>query len=167
MKAQDGEEAFSLFQQYKPDILITDWHMDHDGLELTRWIRRNKQSINRMIPIVLMTGFTDLTRITGARDNGVTEIIVKPFNAEDLAKRLMHVIDLPRDFIESMGFFGPDRRRKNADYTGKDRRNMDPEEVVTVMREEDDQLYIYKLYGINKRKNKGNKNIARENWASH
>ena len=43
----------------------------------------------------------------------------------------MHVIDLPRDFIESMGFFGPDRRRrKNADYTGKDRRNMNPEEVV-------------------------------------
>jgi two-component system chemotaxis response regulator CheY len=130
LTAIDGEQAFSMFQRYKPDLIITDWHMDNiDGLELTRWIRRNKHSVNRSIPIILMTGFSDYTRITNARDKGVTEIIIKPFSAEDLAKRIMHVVDVPRDFIESLGFFGPDRRRrKTGSELVDDRRLMEPEE---------------------------------------
>lgn len=130
LTAIDGEQAFSMFQRYKPDLIITDWHMDPvDGLELSRWIRRNKHSVNRSIPIILMTGFSDYTRITNARDKGVTEIIIKPFSAEDLAKRIMHVIDVPRDFIESLGFFGPDRRRRKVESTvADDRRVTEPEE---------------------------------------
>jgi two-component system chemotaxis response regulator CheY len=130
LTAIDGEQAFSMFQRYKPDLIITDWHMDNvDGLELCRWIRRNKHSVNRSIPIILMTGFSDYTRITNARDKGITEIIIKPFTAEDLAKRIIHVIDVPRDFIESLGFFGPDRRRRKIDSpVADDRRLMEPEE---------------------------------------
>lgn len=130
LTAQDGEQGFSLFQRYKPDLIITDWHMEPvDGLEMTRWIRRNKYSVNRMIPIILMTGFTEHSRIANARDLGVTEILVKPFKAEDLARRIMHVIDVPRDFIEAQQFFGPDRRRTRKDgYQGADRRNIVPEE---------------------------------------
>lgn len=121
LTANDGEEAFSAFQRYKPDIIITDWHMENvDGLELCRWIRRNKHSVNRTIPIILMTGFTEHMRITKARDIGVTEILVKPFTAEQLAKRLMHIVDFPRDFIESIGFFGPDRRRRSVGDIGNE-----------------------------------------------
>lgn len=128
--ALDGEEAFSIFQRYKPDLIITDWHMENvDGLELSQWIRRNKHSVNRSVPIILMTGFTDVGRITNARDTGVTEILVKPFKAEDLARRIMHMIDVPRDFIESLNFFGPDRRRRVNDDFGDDRRNVEPEVV--------------------------------------
>lgn len=129
LTAQDGEQGFSLFQRYKPDLIITDWHMDPlDGLEMTRWIRRNKYSVNRTIPIILMTGFTEHTRIANARDLGVTEILVKPFKAEDLARRIMHVIDVPRDFVETQQFFGPDRRRRRDDsYDGSNRRNIIPE----------------------------------------
>lgn len=131
LTAEDGEQAFSAFQRYKPDIIITDWHMDGvDGLELTQWIRRNKYSVNRSIPIILMTGFSEHMRIALARDTGVTEILVKPFSAYDLARRIMHVIDVPRDFIETLGFFGPDRRRKSTDeLDGTDRRNRNPEVV--------------------------------------
>lgn len=131
LTAQDGEQAFSIFQRYKPDIIITDWHMDEvDGLEFAQWIRRNKHSVNRSVPIILMTGFSEHMRIASARDVGVTEILVKPFSAYDLARRIMHVIDVPRDFIESLGFFGPDRRRKPIDnFGGDDRRNLDAEPV--------------------------------------
>lgn len=131
LTAVDGEQAFSLFQRYKPDMVITDWHMDNvDGLELCSWIRRNKYSVNRSVPIILMTGFTDMMRITNARDSGITEVLVKPFNAEDLARRIMYVIDVPRDFIESLGFFGPDRRRRKDDeFDGNDRRVIEPEET--------------------------------------
>ena len=40
----------------------------------------------------------------------------------------MHVIDVPRDFIESLNFFGPDRRRRKVDeFEGDDRRKVNPE----------------------------------------
>ncbi len=63
-----------------------------------------------------------------ARDAGVTEFLVKPFTAHDLARRIAHVINKPRDFIETQDFFGPDRRRRQADesgYTGVKRRDED------------------------------------------
>jgi len=128
--AEDGEQAFSIYQRYKPDLIITDWHMEGvNGLELTEWIRRNKYSVNRTIPIILMTGFSEQIRIANARDVGVTEVIVKPFTAEALARRIMHVIDAPRDFIESNSFFGPDRRRRPDDgFSGDvDRRKVNPD----------------------------------------
>ncbi len=126
--ASDGEEAFSVFQAEKPDLIITDWHMPNvDGLEFCNWIRRNKHSVNRRIPIILMTGFSERERVAKARDGGVTEILMKPFSAKDLARRIMHVIDVPRDFIESMEFLGPDRRRRSDEnYAGSDRRSEAP-----------------------------------------
>jgi CheY-like chemotaxis protein len=132
LTAKDGDEAFSVFQRNRPDLVITDWHMEGvDGVEFIQWIRRNKTSIHRRVPIILMKGYSDHYRIENARDSGVTEILAKPFSAHDLARRIMHVIDTPRDFIESLGFFGPDRRRrKNADFKGDDRRQVNPEEVL-------------------------------------
>ncbi len=128
-QAADGEEGFAAFQRYKPDIVIADWHMEPiDGLEMTRWIRRSRYSVNRSVPIILITGFSDHSRIEGARDAGVTEIMLKPFTAEEFAKRLMYVIDRPRDFIASLNFFGPDRRRRpKKGYDGDNRRKLDPE----------------------------------------
>ena len=126
--ARDGEEAFAVFQAEKPDLVITDWHMPNvDGLEFCHWIRRNKHSVNRRVPIILMTGFSERERIGKARDSGVTEVLVKPFTAKDLARRIMYVIDVPRDFIEAMEFLGPDRRRRpDDDYIGGNKRSAEP-----------------------------------------
>ena len=131
LTASDGEQAFQIHQHHRPDIIIIDWHMEPiDGLELCQWIRRTKHSVNRSVPIILMTPYTEQTRITKARDKGVTEILVKPFTAYDLARRIMHMIDVPRDFIESINFFGPDRRRRSADgFDGKNRRSTKSEEA--------------------------------------
>lgn len=130
--ASDGEEGFSKFQNEKPDIVITDWHMPIvDGLDLTLWIRRKKFSVNPRVPIILMTGFTERLKIARARDIGVTEVMVKPFKAKDLARRIMHVIDAPRDFIETVEFLGPDRRRRAQDsFSGDDRRTLDPQDKI-------------------------------------
>ena len=57
--------------------------------------------------------------IEEARDAGVTEFLVKPFTANDIARRITHVINRPRDFIETQDFFGPDRRRRRDDTTYK------------------------------------------------
>jgi DNA-binding response OmpR family regulator len=108
----------------RPDIIITDWEMDDiDGLEMIRWIRSNADSPKRTVPIIIMTGYAAAPRVSAARDHGVTEFLVKPFTANELARRLTYVIDHPRDFVETEQFFGPDRRRRaSLEYQGPERR---------------------------------------------
>ncbi len=123
----DGDEAFHLFCQSNPDLVITDWMMKPcDGVELSRKIRNNPKSPNQYVPIILMTGFTEKRRVINARDVGITEFLAKPFNARDLYKRIHSIVEKPRQFIRCEGFFGPDRRRKvPSKYAGPMRRASD------------------------------------------
>lgn len=115
----NGQDAFRAFCQNNHDIVLSDWQMaPMDGIELTRVIRKNTLSPNRLVPIILITGYSAWPRVEEARDAGVTEFLVKPFTAHDLARRVAHVINKPRDFIETQDFFGPDRRRRREDVTG-------------------------------------------------
>jgi len=125
--ATEGEEGFEIFCAEKPDIVIADWHMvPMSGIDLVHKIRREKTSPNKMVPIVMMTGYSALPRVAQARDTGATEFLVKPFSANDLARRIAYVINKPRDFIETADYFGPDRRRRvMADYKGPKRRAID------------------------------------------
>lgn len=125
--AEDGEQAFNLFRKNNSDIILTDWLMEPmDGIKFTEEVRKNPLSPNRMVPIVLITGYSAWDRVENARDAGITEFLVKPFTANDLARRIAHVINAPRDFIETQDFFGPDRRRRtNPKYKGPLRRNDD------------------------------------------
>lgn len=123
--AEDGHSGFAKFQKHMPDIVLLDWHMTPmSGIDLIREIRSNPLSKNRMAPIILITGYSALPRVTEARDAGATEYLVKPFSANDLARRIAYVINQPRDFVENMpDFFGPDRRRtRNPNYDGPLRR---------------------------------------------
>ncbi len=123
----DGNEAFSLFCDKRPDIVISDWIMEGgDGIELTKKIRLDDRSPNKVVPIILLTGYNSKKRVTMARDAGVTEYLVKPFTAKDIAARVAYVINNPRDFIHCNGFFGPERRRRvDLQYSGSFRRRSD------------------------------------------
>ncbi|QQG35458.1 MAG: response regulator [Micavibrio aeruginosavorus] len=125
--AQNGEIGYKRFCETNPDIVIADWMMRPvDGISLTRMIRTDHRSPNPYVPVILMTGFSEKRRVFQARDAGVTEFLVKPFNARDLYKRLVQVIERPRQFVKAEDFFGPDRRRRSrGPYDGPMRRETD------------------------------------------
>ncbi len=127
--ADHGGHGFSMFQRHSPDIVITDWSMEPvDGLEMIKMIRTHTASPNRLVPIILISGYSAAQRVMKARDMGVTEFLTKPFTGHDLAKRIAHIINKPRDFVETPHFFGPDRRRRKAeDYEGPKRRDEEAE----------------------------------------
>lgn len=122
--AQSGAEAIEAVIRLDPDLIITDWMMEPmDGLEMTNEIRRNPKSPNPYVPIIMMTGFSSKIRVEAARDSGITEFLVKPFTARDLYNRITQIIEKPRQFVDTGGFFGPDRRRRHVpDYEGPKRR---------------------------------------------
>lgn len=122
--AANGEKGFELFEKHNPDLVIADWMMSPmDGIDLTKKIRESEGKTNKYVPIILMTGFSQKNRVVEARDAGITEFMVKPFDARDLYKRIVQVIEKPRQFVKADQFFGPDRRRRSdKDFRGRERR---------------------------------------------
>lgn len=114
--ARNGEEGFAQFCLHNPDIVIADWVMQPvDGPEMVKNIRTTAKSPNPYVPVILTTGFTDKMHVEEARDQGITEFLVKPFTAEQLYRRIVQIIERPRTFVKTGEFFGPDRRRRMVD----------------------------------------------------
>ena len=122
-EAGDGAGALKALEKFPADIVITDWMMQPlDGLDLTRVIRTADDSPNPFVPIVMLTGHTEIMRVEEARDAGVTEFLAKPVSSSTLYKRLCKLVEQPRRFIRTRAFTGPDRRWRDGTLAGPDRR---------------------------------------------
>ena len=96
-----------------------------DGEALARRIRRSNLTCRRA-PIIMVTAEATASSIIGARDAGVHEFLRKPFTANDLMKRVENVVLKSRDWVEGIGYVGPDRRRFNSgEYAGPQKRQGD------------------------------------------
>lgn len=121
--AYSCEEAFDEFCLKRPDLVITDWLASPDkGIELTKLIRTNKKSFNHFTPIIMTAGSSHYSRVIKSRDAGVNEYLVKPFSAQELARRIARVIEKPRPYVISPSYTGPDRRIRAVSFEGEDRR---------------------------------------------
>ncbi len=98
-----GNQAF--------DALIVDWRLkDHDGLELIRQIRREMPDPLCRVPIVLCTGYSDMTRVMEARDAGIHEMLCKPVAPKALYSKLKSALLCDRMFMMTEAYVGPERR---------------------------------------------------------
>ena len=126
-EAADGAAGLEVLRQQSIDLAIVDFNMfPLDGVEFTRLVRNSPDTANPYLPIIMMTGHSEKSRVYEARDAGVTEFVVKPITAKAILDRIQAVIFKPRPFVKTDGFFGPDRRRTSAsNYKGPMRRGTD------------------------------------------
>jgi DNA-binding response OmpR family regulator len=132
-EVRDGAEAMEALRDWPADLAIVDFNMAPlDGVEFTRLIRNSTDSPNVYLPVIMMTGHSEKSRVVEARDAGVTEFIVKPVTAKAVLDRIHAVIYKPRPFVKSESYFGPCRRRlTNKAYTGPWRRATDAKSAET------------------------------------
>ncbi|MFC7050470.1 response regulator [Emcibacter nanhaiensis] len=141
----DGGEAIDFLKQVADDpmkagmmsvdIIISDWEMSPvNGMMLLRWVRRHKESPDRFVPFIMLTGYSEPNRVQEAREMGVNEFMSKPFSINALADKIFSVIMKPRQFVHTSTYFGPDRRRQVIPIEGEDRRKLtyESEEVEVV-----------------------------------
>lgn len=123
-EAIDADDAFAMMVEYDPDLIITDWNMPPtDGLEFVKKVRNSEESPNSYVPIIMLTGYTELHRVKMARDSGISAFLAKPISAQALYKRLVSVVDDQRPFVRNDRFFGPCRRvHRRSSYPGAERR---------------------------------------------
>ncbi|MEN9873490.1 MAG: hypothetical protein RL186_387 [Pseudomonadota bacterium] len=123
-EANDGAHALEEMRSGIPDIVIVDLNMNPiDGLEFTRMMRTAPDSPSPMVPVIMMTGHTERSKVLAARDAGINELVAKPISAKTMLARIVSVIDRPRPFVRCATYTGPCRRRgKVVDYQGPFRR---------------------------------------------
>lgn len=86
--AQNGEEALSMMERQKIDVLLADIRMPKmDGLCLAREIRKSGGNMQ----IILISGYRDFEYAQQALSLGVNDYLLKPVNEEKLKDRLTHI----------------------------------------------------------------------------
>ncbi len=90
-EAADGKEAFALAGKTKFGLIISDWNMEPmTGLELLKQIRATEAT--KATPFIMITAESKTENVIAAKQAGVNNYIVKPFNAETLKQKMSSVI---------------------------------------------------------------------------
>jgi two-component system chemotaxis response regulator CheY len=126
-EATGGLEALKMLEVNAYDLILSDLEMrPMDGLQFVREVRSFTDASVAKVPIVMVTGHTQMEKVQAARDCGVTEFLIKPIIASNLFARITGIAQCPRPFVRTTSFIGPDRRRKALpDYGGPRRRHDD------------------------------------------
>lgn len=126
-EAANADEALTLLRSWHADLVITDLAMGkEDGISFARRIRTAPASPNCTVPIIMMTGHAEMSRVAAAIDAGVNTFLAKPISVKSLADHVSAALNDRRPFVRTATYFGPDRRRRQAlDFKGPYRRSED------------------------------------------
>ena len=149
IEAETGPNAFDIVKNKRIDVMLCDVNLPElDGFDLTKKIRGDDAMDNRAIPIFVLTSHTQANNVFRARDSGANMVVAKPVSPNILFDRLHWVAKSPRPFVESEGYFGPDRRFKIEGFPdGIGRRsedgdtNVGTEEGPTMSQDEIDNIF--------------------------
>lgn len=88
-KAQDGKSAQGLLGLEEFDLVISDIRMPGlSGIELLHYVKRTKKPI----PVILMTGFSEILETKQAHEIGAAGFLAKPFKLNELTSLVRETI---------------------------------------------------------------------------
>jgi CheY-like chemotaxis protein len=94
--ASNGVEGVEKAIVEKPDLILMDIMMaGMDGREATRKIRTNQETEN--IPILAITALFRGSDLSSCIESGCNDYIVKPFNFQQIKKKIQTILDPGRD----------------------------------------------------------------------
>ncbi|MEM7621138.1 MAG: response regulator [Pseudomonadota bacterium] len=90
--AADGSEALNKMRERSYGLVISDWNMEPmTGYELLKEVRSD-DNLNRT-PFIMVTAESKTENVIAAKKAGVSNYIVKPFNAATLKAKIDAVFD--------------------------------------------------------------------------
>ncbi len=93
--AGDGSAALARLRDKKYGLIISDWNMEPmSGYDLLREVRADPELAET--PFIMVTAESKTENVIAAKQAGVSNYIVKPFNAQTLKSKIDAVFpDLP------------------------------------------------------------------------
>ncbi len=90
-EATDGAAALAKLRSQDFGLVISDWNMEPmSGYELLKEVRADDKL--KSLPFVMITAESKTENVVAAKEAGVNNYIVKPFNAETLKSKLVSVL---------------------------------------------------------------------------
>ena len=90
-EATDGTAALQMLREREYGLVISDWNMEPmTGLQLLREVRSDDNL--KAMPFIMVTAESKSENVVAAKQAGVSNYIVKPFNAETLKSKISSVI---------------------------------------------------------------------------
>ncbi|MCK5575939.1 MAG: response regulator [Sphingomonadales bacterium] len=92
-EAIDGTEALEILKEKNGDfgLVISDWNMEPmTGIELLRHVHADEKL--QHIPFIMVTAESKSENVITAKEAGVSNYIVKPFNADTLKSKMVSVL---------------------------------------------------------------------------
>jgi two-component system chemotaxis response regulator CheY len=90
-EAYDGSEALTKLRGGNFGLVISDWNMaPMTGLELLQNVRQDSRL--RGTPFIMVTAESKSENVVAAKQAGVSNYIIKPFNAETLRDKIEKVL---------------------------------------------------------------------------
>jgi len=90
-EAEDGSSALRKLRQRSFGLVISDWNMKPmSGLELLKEVRAD--ATLKATPFIMITAESKTENVIAAKEAGVNNYIVKPFNADTLKKKIEAVL---------------------------------------------------------------------------
>ena len=88
----DGDEALKILNKRPIDLMILDLYMRHySGFDVLEHIRN--RAIAADIPVIVVTGEASKEEIVKAADMGAEDYLLKPFQANDLEKKVIKTLN--------------------------------------------------------------------------
>jgi two-component system chemotaxis response regulator CheY len=90
-EATDGTAALAKLRNGSFGLIISDWNMEPmTGLQLLQEVRADPRLKNT--PFIMITAESKVENVVAAKAAGVSNYIVKPFNAETLREKIENVL---------------------------------------------------------------------------
>jgi two-component system chemotaxis response regulator CheY len=90
-EATDGQEALNKLRAGQFGLVISDWNMaPMTGLDLLKEVRADARL--KSTPFIMITAESKTENVIAAKQAGVSNYIVKPFNAETLREKIEKVM---------------------------------------------------------------------------
>ena len=90
-EATDGSMALQKLRQQEFGFVISDWNMEPmTGIQLLREVRADDKL--KHLPFIMITAESKSENVIAAKQAGVSNYIVKPFNAETLKNKMQSVL---------------------------------------------------------------------------
>lgn len=90
-EASDGSHALQKLRESNYRLILADWAMEPmSGLQLLKEVRGDAKLCN--LPFIMIVPESKAEYITAAKEAGVNNYLVKPFNADTLKQKIQAVL---------------------------------------------------------------------------
>ena len=87
--ARDGIEGLEMAEEYWPDLVVLDLNMPRmDGIEMCRRLKAGQPDVR----VIFLTVHAERTAIARGYRAGADDYVVKPFELQDLLKRIRQLL---------------------------------------------------------------------------